>query len=99
MRIAETRQYVKGLPDLFLYDSLIDDGILLLQDGALLAAWKFNGPDMASATHGEMSTQSARLGAILKLGSGRMIHCDAIRTFAPETNDAAMFALVLLRPF
>jgi type IV secretion system protein VirB4 len=91
VRITETRKYVKGLPDLLLYDSLIDNGILLLQDGALLAAWKFNGPDMASATHGEMSTLSARLGAILKLGSGWMIHCDAIRSFAPDYPSGGFF--------
>ena len=53
LKIAENRQHTKGLPDLLLYDSLVDDGILLLQDGALQAAWKFSGPDMASATHEE----------------------------------------------
>ena len=40
---------------------MVDDGVLLLQDGALLAAWTFRGPDMASATHGEMAALSARL--------------------------------------
>jgi type IV secretion system protein VirB4 len=84
MRIREGRQYAKGLPDLLLYDSLVDDGVLLLQDGALLAAWKFNGPDTASATHEEMAALSTRFGSILRLGSGWMIHCDAIRSFAPE---------------
>ena len=91
MRITEHRQYVKGLPDLLLYDSLIDDGVLLLQDGALLAGWKFSGPDMASATHEEMSSLSARLGAILKLGSGWMIHCDGIRSFAPDYPSGSFF--------
>ena len=91
MKIAENRQHTKGLPDLLLYDSLVDDGILLLQDGALQAAWKFSGPDMASATHEEMSTLSARLGAILRLGSGWMIHCDAIRSFAPDYPPGGSF--------
>lgn len=38
MQIAEHRTSVRGLADLLLYDSMIDDGVLLLQDGALLAA-------------------------------------------------------------
>src|SRR6266436_5409986 len=69
--------------DLLLYDSLIEDGILLLHDGGLLAGWKFRGPDLGSATHGEMATLSARLGAILRLGSGWMVKCDSIRSQAP----------------
>jgi type IV secretion system protein VirB4 len=91
VKIAEHRHYIKGLPDLLLYDSLVDDGILLLQDGALLAAWKFSGPDMASATHDEMASLSARFGAILRLGSGWMIHCDAIRSSAPGYPSGASF--------
>jgi type IV secretion system protein VirB4 len=84
LQLTEHRRYAVGLPDLLLYDALIEDGILLLQDGALLAAWTFRGPDMASATHQEMGVLSARLGAILRLGSGWMLHCDTIRSLAPE---------------
>jgi len=36
---------VAGLPDLLLYASMIDDGILLLQDGALMATWRYAGPE------------------------------------------------------
>jgi type IV secretion system protein VirB4 len=63
---------------------MVDDGVLLLQDGALLAAWTFRGPDMASATHAELAALSARLNSVLRLGSGWMIQCDAIRSIAPE---------------
>ena len=84
MRVTEHRIKAHGLPDLLLYDSLIDDGLLLQQDGSLLAAWSFRGPDMASATHAEMAALSARLNGILRLGSGWMIQCDAIRSLAPE---------------
>jgi type IV secretion system protein TrbE len=83
MRLTEHRRTAQGLADLLLYAALIDDGVLLLQDGALLAAWSFRGPDMASATHQEMAALSARLNSILRLGSGWMIHCDAIRYRAP----------------
>ena len=83
MRLAEHRRRAQGLADLLLYDSLVDDGVMLLQDGALLAAWWFRGPDMASATHGEMAALSARLNSILRLGAGWMIQCDSIRSRAP----------------
>ena len=83
MQVAEHRTSARGLADLLLYDSMIDDGVLLLQDGALLAAWSFRGPDMASATHAEMAALSARLNTVLRLGSGWMVQCDAIRSRAP----------------
>ncbi len=63
--------------------ALVDDGILLQQDGSLLAGWSFRGPDMMSASASEMEALSARLNQILRLGSGWMICCDAIRTRAP----------------
>jgi type IV secretory pathway VirB4 component len=84
MQFTEHRSRAQGLADLLLYDSLIDDGVMLLQDGALMAAWTFRGPDMASATNGEMVALSARLNSVLKLGTGWMIQCDAIRSRAPE---------------
>jgi type IV secretion system protein TrbE len=91
VRIAEHRERVEGLPDLLLYASMVDDGILLLQDGALLCAWSYRGPDLETATHEEMASISARLNGILKLGSGWMIHCDAIRSFAPDYPDEGFF--------
>lgn len=91
MQISEHRSAVRGLPDLLMYDSMVDDGILLLQDGALLAAWSFRGPDMASATHAEMAALSARLNSILRLGSGWMVHCDAIRGPAPGYPEHGSF--------
>lgn len=84
MQVTEHRTRVQGLADLLLYDSLVDDGVMLLQDGALMAAWRYRGPDMASATHGEMAALSARLNGLLKLGSGWMVQCDAIRSLAPR---------------
>lgn len=83
MQVLEHRSQAKGLADLLLYDAMVDDGVLLLQDGALMAAWAFRGPDMASATHAEMAALAARLNSILRLGSGWMIQCDAIRSAAP----------------
>ena len=91
MQITEHRTALRGVADLLLYDSMIDDGVLLLQDGALLAAWTFRGPDMASATHAEMAALSARLNTVLRLGSGWMVQCDAIRSQAPGYPETGAF--------
>ncbi len=60
-RAEEGRRWVAGLPDLLLYASMIDDGILLLQDGALMATWRYAGPDLGSVTHEEMAALAERL--------------------------------------
>jgi type IV secretion/conjugal transfer VirB4 family ATPase len=91
VKLTEHRRKFQGLPDLLLYDSLVDEGVMLLQDGALLAAWKFRGPDMASATHAEMAALSARLNSVLRLGDGWMVQCDAIRSQAPDYPDGGEF--------
>src|SRR5258706_3481966 len=87
MPIIEQRRHAIGLADLLLYDSLIEDGILLLQDGGLLASWKFRGPDLGSATNGEMAALSGRLGALLRLGAGWIVQSDSIRDPAPGYSD------------
>src|SRR5580658_2732845 len=91
MKLTEHRRTTQGLADLLLYSTMVDDGVLLLQDGALLAAWSFRGPDMASATHDEMAVLSARLNSILRLGGGWMLHCDAIRSCAPGYPNSGHF--------
>src|ERR671916_2833102 len=87
----EHRNNPRGLADLLLPYALIDDGVLLQQDGSLLTAWSFRGPDMMSASASEMSSLSARLNQCLRLGSGWMVQCDAIRTRAPGYPDQGAF--------
>ena len=89
--VIEHRRKATGLADLLLYDAVIDDGVLLLQDGALLAGWSFRGPDMASATHSEMAALSARLNSVLRLGSGWLVQVDAIRSASPGYPDHGAF--------
>lgn len=79
----EHRTGPRGLADLLLPYALIEDGILLQQDGSLVAGWSFQGPDMMAASASEMSALSARLNQVLRLGSGWMLHCDVIRSQAP----------------
>src|SRR5579863_9288698 len=91
MRRNEHREHPRGLADLLLPYALIDDGILLQQDGSLLTGWSFRGPDMMSAAPAEMDALSARFNHVLRLGSGWMIQCDAIRSRAPGYPEAGAF--------
>ena len=74
MQITQHRSKARGLADLLLPFALIEDGILLQQDGSLLAGWSYRGPDMHSATHAEMHALTMRLNSILRLGSGWMLN-------------------------
>src|SRR5499425_1006369 len=91
MHRNEHRAKARGLADLLLPYALIDNGVLLQQDGSLLAAWSYRGPDMMSAAAAEMDALSARLNHVLRLGSGWMVQCDAIRSRAPGYPDRGEF--------
>jgi type IV secretion system protein TrbE len=43
MQITQHRSKARGLADLLLPFALIEDGILLQQDGSLLAGWSYRG--------------------------------------------------------
>jgi type IV secretion system protein VirB4 len=91
MQRNEHRANPRGLADLLLPHALIDDGILLQQDGSLLTGWSYRGPDMMSAAPAEMDALSARLNSVLRLGSGWMVQCDAIRSRAPGYPEQGAF--------
>ena len=91
MHRSEHRDKPRGLADLLLAYTLVDDGILLQQDGSLLAGWSYRGPDMMSASAAEMDALSARLNTALRLGSCWMVHCDAIRSRAPGYPEQGAF--------
>jgi len=58
--------------DLVPYAGLVDNGVILLKDGSLMAGWYFAGPDSESSTDAERNEVS-------RLGSGWMIQVEAIR--------------------
>src|SRR5579885_2452702 len=91
VQVSALRRHGCGMAAFLLSASLIEDGFQLQQDGSRMAAWSFRGPDMDSSTHAEMQALSARLNSILRLGTGWMIHCDAIRSRAPEYPDQGCF--------
>jgi len=66
--------------DLVPYAGLIDNGVMLLKDGSLMAGWYFAGPDSESATDQERNELSRQINAILsRLGSGWIIQVEAVR--------------------
>ena len=83
------RRAKPGLPNLLNYAAVIEDGIILGKDGALMAAWYYRGNDNASSTDDERNGLSTRVNAALaRLGSGWMTHHDAIRLPAREYPSA-----------
>lgn len=81
LRLRDYRSHAKGLPDLLPYAALVAPGVVLCKDGSLLAAWEFRGQDTASSTPDELAFVSAQVNAAVKiLGSGWMLHVDALRT-------------------
>ncbi len=66
--------------DLVPYAGLVDNGVILLKDGSLMAGWYFAGPDSESSTDVERNEVSRQINAILsRLGSGWMIQVEAVR--------------------
>jgi len=74
------RPYGPSFSDLVPYAALVENGVILLKDGSLMAGWYFAGPDSESSTDFERNEVSRRINAILaRLGSGWMIQVEAVR--------------------
>lgn len=83
-RTREHRTAPAGLADLLNWAFLVDDGVVLQKDGALLAALRYQGPDLSSATPTELDALHAQLNdALLPYGDGWLFHVDAVRALAP----------------
>ncbi|QND44536.1 VirB4 family type IV secretion/conjugal transfer ATPase (plasmid) [Rhizobium lusitanum] len=66
--------------DLVPYAGLVDNGVVLLKDGSLMAGWYFAGPDSESSTDAERNDVSRQINTILsRLGTGWMIQVEAVR--------------------
>jgi type IV secretion system protein VirB4 len=79
------RRKNEGLADLLNYASVIDDGVILCKNGSLMAAWMFFGEDYDTIVDQQKEYISLRLNqCIAALGSGWMLHIDAIRIAAPS---------------
>lgn len=84
-KLKRHRSREAGVADLLNYAALIDDGIIVCKNGALMASWMYAGDDSASSAELQQERVSAVLNAALAgMGDGWMIHVDAVRREAPR---------------
>jgi type IV secretion/conjugal transfer VirB4 family ATPase len=87
-RLGRWRAKEAGFVDLLNYAAVVDDGVVLGKNGAFSAAWIYEAGDNASSTDTERNVLSSRINqALANLGSGWMIHVDAVRRQAPSYSD------------
>jgi type IV secretory pathway VirB4 component len=83
-KLAKHRAQDPGFVDLLIYASVVDDGVIVGKDGSLMAAWAYQGVDSNSSTQAERNQISLQINhALSRMGSGWMIHIDAVRKPAP----------------
>ena len=80
LNLAEYRQRPALLADWLPWAGLIAPGVVLNKDGSFQRTARFRGPDLDSATQGELISTSARLNnALRRLGSGWALFIEAER--------------------
>ncbi|MEL8001236.1 conjugal transfer protein TrbE, partial [Pseudomonas aeruginosa] len=85
LNLAEYRQRPALLADWLPWAGLIAPGVILNKDGAFQRTARFRGPDLDSATQGELIATSARLNnALRRLGSGWALFIEAERRPAAD---------------
>ena len=85
LNLAEYRQRPAMLADWLPWAGLIAPGIVLNKDGSFQRTARFRGPDLDSATQGELIATTARLNnALRRLGSGWALFIDAERRPAAD---------------
>lgn len=79
-RLKKHQSTEAGLSDLLNYAAVVDDGVIVGKNGAFMAAYLYAGNDNASSTDEDRETVSFRINqALSALGSGWMVHVDAVR--------------------
>ncbi|MCT4625650.1 conjugal transfer protein TrbE [Halodesulfovibrio sp.] len=79
----------RSLADMLPYGAMVDNGILLCKDGALLAGWKYSGNDTASSMPEELAAVSSRVSNALKdIGTGWSLYVNAVRSSAQDYPQA-----------
>ena len=80
MSLSEYRQRPALLADWLPWAGLVAPGVVLNKDGSFQRTARFRGPDLDSATQGELIATSARLNnALRRLGSGWALFVEAER--------------------
>lgn len=85
LHLAEYRQRPAMLADWLPWAGLVAPGVVLNKDGSFQRTARFRGPDLDSATQGELIATTARLNnALRRLGSGWALFIDAERRPAAD---------------
>ncbi|MCI2811068.1 conjugal transfer protein TrbE [Eoetvoesiella caeni] len=85
LNLAEYRRRPALLADWLPWAGLIAPGVVLNKDGSFQRTARFRGPDLDSATQGELIATSARLNnALRRLGSGWALFIEAERRAAAD---------------
>ena len=88
--LREHRPHPASLADLLGWGFLVDEGVVLQKDGALLAAWRYRGPDLGAATAAELDALAEHVNAaLLPMADGWMWHVDALRRPAHPYAESA----------
>lgn len=87
-RLKKHRAKDTGFSDLLNYAAVVDDGVIVGKNGSFMAAWIYQGEDNASTTDQQRNMIAFRINQALgNLGSGWMVHIDAVRKTAPGYID------------
>ncbi|ETO94365.1 TPA: conjugal transfer protein TrbE [Legionella pneumophila subsp. pneumophila] len=82
--VKKHRSHTAGLVDLLNYAAVVDDGVIVGKNGSFMAAWLYHGEDNANTTDEAREMVSFRINqALSAMGSGWMVHVDAMRRAAP----------------
>lgn len=85
LNLAEYRQRPALLADWLPWAGLVAPGVVLNKDGSFQRTARFRGPDLDSATQGELIATSARLNnALRRMGSGWALFIEAERRPAAD---------------
>lgn len=95
LRLRQFRHTTKAVSDLLQYAALVDSGVVLLKNGALLGGFYYRGRDLSSSTVEERNYITGRLNAALsRFGTGWVTWQDAIRVPAPGYPSAERSAFL-----
>ncbi len=90
LNLAEYRKRPALLADWLPWAGLVAPGVVLNKDGSFQRTARFRGPDLDSATQGELIATSARVNnALRRLGSGWALFVEAERREAADYPDSA----------
>lgn len=88
LNLTEYRRRPAQLADWLPWAGLVAPGVVLNKDGSFQRSLRFRGPDLDSATQGELVATSARLNnALRRLGSGWALFIEAERLAAADYPD------------